>query len=179
MTKSNPTHNQELLKHSNVIALSLAILTFVLVATTFWYAYSTQQIVNIMASDFEVSNRPYVSIRAMDSEKKNDVILFWYGLGNNGKTPAIIKDIEVIGYSLENDTTKLLESSKNEFILQPGEWIKNDLAKISGETLKEKIKIKLLIKYKSPSQKETPYETIYSYKYDGKGNLAIIDSDMK
>ncbi len=179
MTQQNPTHNQKLLQNSNRIAAILAVLTAVLVCITIWYAYSTQKMANIMASDFEMSNRPYIAIRSMDNEKKAEGFLFWYALSNNGKTPAIVTEINVLGLDTTGNNQKNLEKSNRQFILHPGEFIKKNLVTITQENYSQNYRIKLQVSYKSPSQKESRYETMYLYKYKGNGVLAVIDSDAK
>jgi len=179
MTQDNPTYNQRLLKYSNRIAISLSILTVTLVAITGWYAWSTHRMVDIMAKDFEVSNRPYLAVHTMDKTVDEDGYVFWYSLSNNGKIPAVIQKVLVTGSATNGSKEKELEHSERSFVLQPGEIIRNDLMKISSNSIASQYNVKLTITYGTPGQSRAPYEIIYSYAYKGNGNLATTNTEVK
>lgn len=107
-----------------------AISTFVLVLVTIWYAYSTFEMVNVMKSDFEISNRPYLSIKTMDQRIEGEKLIYSYTLGNSGKIPAIISHTKVDGLSISKDDEKILTYTNESTILDAGEYIKADLVTI-------------------------------------------------
>ena len=75
--------------------------------------------------------------------------------------------------------SKMLTESTKQIIIHPMESITKDLIKINSKGLSKEYKIKLQIKYRSPSQNKALYETVYFYKYKGDENLVIINSDAK
>ncbi len=168
------TYNQKILTASFFTTMILALITL-------WYAVATSSMVRIMKADFEISNRPYVSVRTMDQKMKGGSMLFSYSLANSGKTPAILTDTKVIGLGVSLDTEKVLNHTQKATILNPGEFIGADLATITADGMEREYKIRLTIKYKSPSQPNARYSTSYVYRYTGDKSLplTIIDCDMQ
>jgi len=166
------SYNQKILTTSFVI-------TFCLVLITGWYAVSTYTMVNIMKKDFEISNRPYITVRTSDKRLDNNNLIYSVALVNSGKTPGIIINTKIEG--LNDNSSKLLSNTDSSTILNPGEFIGHDLATIMADSLNSEYKIKLTILYKSPSQQEVKYKTIYLYRYSGnsESKLTIIESDLE
>jgi len=157
---------------------------------TGWYAFSTKSMLNIMKEDFDISNRPYLSVAIMDKRTDGSNLVYSISLTNSGKIPAIITDTVIKAISVESKDEKLLTHNINSptilnpgesTILNPGEFIKQDLVRITKEGINQQYKIKLTINYKSPSKSNAKYTTTYLYRYQGNPDLqmTIISSDMK
>lgn len=101
-------------KHSVEIQ---AIATLALVAATGYYAYSTKEIVDITRNEFNISNRPYISVEDLNEnydKDDGDKLILSFGISNRGKIPARITNF--------NTKTGILTSNDNaEMILSPGE----------------------------------------------------------
>lgn len=168
----NLTYNQKILTTSFVT-------TFCLVFITGWYAISTYTMVNVMKKDFEISNRPYITVRTSDKKLDNNNLIYSISLVNSGKTPGIIINTKV--ESFNENLSNILSSTDSSTILNPGEFIKKNLATIIAENINTEYKIKLTILYKSPSQPKAQYKTTYLYRYSGnpESQLTISNSEMK
>jgi len=170
---TNLTYNQKILTAS-------FITTFFLVVTTILYTLFTNKMANVMKKDFEISNRPYITVRTLDKRAKDNNLIYSVSLINSGKTPGIITKTKVEG--INNDSSsKTLSDINNLTILNPGEFIKQDIATIMTNGLNTEYKIKLTITYKSPSQPKAQYKTTYLYRYKGdpESPLTIINSEME
>jgi hypothetical protein len=171
---------EEIVERKNLnIKYTTSVLTtissFLLLFVTIFYAWLTFQTLSITKQDFEMSNRPYVSVATMDSENKDGNILYSVQIKNSGKIPAILTET-----SVKESPETLLSDNKSQTIINPGELVKENLITIAPDGINEKYFIEYTINYKTPSQPGVSHTTWYKYQYDGVPNskLYIVDSYM-
>lgn len=90
-------------------------ITIILLLITFWYAYSTSDMVNIMKNEFSVSYRPYISIDGTKKEIVDNALVLTFSSSNKGKVPA-----RIASFNTEADGFPKAVDDK-EMVLHPGE----------------------------------------------------------
>ncbi|MEN6502182.1 MAG: hypothetical protein ABFC55_07375 [Tenuifilaceae bacterium] len=158
-----------------------AFSTVILALITAFYAYWTYQMVKINKKEFEITNRPYVSVMTMDQKIDNNKLVFSVAIKNSGKIPAIITSSEVIAYNEDKTENKSLGKSITTLIIDPGEYIGKDIITLENYSSPIKLTFVFEINYKSPIQKKDNYMTKYNYAFDSTKNLKLIilDTELK
>lgn len=147
--------------------------TVLLALITGFYAYWTWKMVKIQKKEFEVSNRPYISVITMDSEVVGNKIKYIVTLKNSGKIPALLTSSEVVAFNEDNTINKSLGKNLKTILINPGEFIRKDIIEIDNYNLPRKLTFNFEINYKSPVKNNESYITKYIYKFDSIRNLDL------
>ena len=168
--------NTNLLSPEILTVLSTVLLTLI----TAFYAYWTYQMAKVNKREFEISNRPYLSVMTMDENIENNVLFIKVSIKNSGKIPAIMTSSEVIAYNEDKTVNKSLGKSISTIIINPGEFMAKNMVTIDDYTIPQKLTFEFIIKYKSPVQNVAVYLTKYRYSFDSTKNfkISIIDTEI-
>jgi len=168
--------NSPVLNSDNITAVSTVILAII----TGFYAYWTYMMVKINKRDFEISNRPYISVMTMDHRVDNNRLIISIAMKNSGKIPAIISSSEVTAYNEDLTENRSLGRNISSVVINPGEFIGQDIITIDNYTNPRKLTFIFEIKYKTPSQQIDNYFTKYTYSFDSliEFKLKIKNTEM-
>ncbi len=165
-----------LLSPENVTAIS----TIVLALITGFYAFWTYKMAKMQKEEYEISNRPYLSIETMDKKTGLTDIEFWGSIKNSGKTPAVIIYSELDTYDKKEIKVEDVFERPSKVLINPGESINTRIVTLDIVNSMNQYKFNFKIEYKSIINKDKKYSTEYIYKYNGEKdrNLSIASTEL-
>ncbi|TRZ64294.1 MAG: hypothetical protein D4Q79_01845 [Spirochaetia bacterium] len=135
-----------------------ALTTLALLGVTFYYACLTADIVNITREEFNISNRPYISIDGIEKKYDGDKLIIDFPVNNRGKIPARITNLDMKAEGF------LGVIDNAEMILNPGEIkLKSNLIFEKERIQSNSFKFQVEINYYSLADQEE--KNRYCIKY--------------
>lgn len=153
---------------SNIIQATTVI---ILAIITFWYAYSTKKMVDVMQNEFNITNRPYISVEDSYNSLNNNQLTLGIVLMNRGKVPAKITSFKSSVPGKIPETTK-----KEEMIIFPLETKKRAIVVLYNDGINKSADLFFEISYYSNYDKNnnTKYCTKYNYEYNGDPKSTLV-----
>lgn len=151
-----------------------AIAMVILVAATIYYAFSARNMASVMEKEFDIANRPYLSVDGILKDIKENEIRFTLVINNRGKIPALWN------YSEFKSDDFINRPEESNMLINPTEirlkTITFTLNKKVKEVIQDYSESQFKIEYYSSFdiERKNKYCIQYNFKYNGDPDEKVI-----